>query len=99
MTRQYILCIVALVSLCGMGRGKAQNSSADFELIVSAPAGETTIECVRGCDLAWIERGNPVISEPTFSFGCSGATVMQVFIRARPRPHSTRLARLIQWIA
>jgi hypothetical protein len=39
---------------------KAQSSSADFELVINAPSGETTVECVRGCKLAWVERGlNP----------------------------------------
>src|SRR5213592_2352183 len=29
----------------------------DFELVVDAPAGPTTITCVRGCRLMWVERG------------------------------------------
>jgi hypothetical protein len=44
----------------------------DFELIVDAPGGETTVECRRGCDLAWVERGvNPSSRPvPTFKFAC-----------------------------
>ena len=42
----------------GMGRGEScSNPRPDFELIVNAPAGETRIECVRGCGLLWVERG------------------------------------------
>jgi hypothetical protein len=48
--------------------------SADFEIRADAPSGNTTIECVRGCTLAWVERG--VMSGPhemtTFKYGCSG---------------------------
>jgi hypothetical protein len=52
---------------------KAQTSSADFELIVNAPAGETSIECVRGCRLKWIERGSTAaIPQSSFTFACSG---------------------------
>jgi hypothetical protein len=37
--------------------GNAQSRQPDFELLVNAPAGETRIECVRGCTLMWVERG------------------------------------------
>ncbi len=51
---------------------KAQSSSPDFELIVNAPSGETTVECVRGCKLAWVERGlNPnQTTDAKFTYGC-----------------------------
>ena len=69
---------IALVGvLVGMGwmAGKAQTSEPDFEVVVNAPSGETTIECVRGCELAWVERGLNPNSQPmrTFRFNCSGA--------------------------
>lgn len=78
MTRIFIRGVVAL-ALIGAGwvAAKAQTPSPEFELIVNAPAGETSIECVRGCTLRWVERGfNPNDEgSPTFSFKCSGATV------------------------
>jgi hypothetical protein len=62
-----------LVGLGWIG-GAAQTRQPDFEVIVKAPAGETTIECVRGCQLGWVERGLNASSTPrqSFSFGCSG---------------------------
>lgn len=58
----------------GWAAGHAQSSQPDFELIVNAPAGQTTVECVRGCELVWVERGiNPEAKRmPTFKYGCSG---------------------------
>jgi hypothetical protein len=69
---------LALVS-AGWIAAKAQISEPDFELIVDAPAGETTIECVRGCGLMWVERGvNPNGSpSPTFTFRCEGGNVQR----------------------
>ena len=44
----------------GWAAGRAQTSQPDFELVVNAPVGATTVECRRGCDLAFVERGlNP----------------------------------------
>ena len=49
----------------------------DFEIVVTAPTGETHIECVRGCELALqLRRGgvNPNATPTrTFTYGC-GAT-------------------------
>jgi hypothetical protein len=58
----------------GWVAGKAQTAQPDFELVVNAPSGETTIECVRGCNLSWVERGlNPNASTaPTFKYSCAG---------------------------
>jgi hypothetical protein len=67
---------VAAVALMGVGWsvGWAQGSQPDFELVVNAPAGETTISCKRGCNLAWIARGVPkeggTLRE--FRFSCGG---------------------------
>jgi hypothetical protein len=76
MAGRMVMVVTALVlfSLGWVGAGIAQATKPDFELIVRAPAGETTIECVRGCNLAWVERGliqnaKPI---PEFKFGCSG---------------------------
>lgn len=54
--------------------GAAQDTPPDFEFIVRAPAGETVIECVKGCGLAWVERGRlrGEVPKSTFNFGCSG---------------------------
>lgn len=57
------LRIAVVAALIGMGwaAGRAQTSVPDFEVVVNAPSGETTIECVRGCKLSWVQRGlNPV---------------------------------------
>ena len=70
------LRIAVVAALVGMGwaAGRAQTSAPDFEIVVNAPSGETTIECVRGCKLAWVARGLNPNSSPmqTFSFKCSG---------------------------
>jgi hypothetical protein len=75
MARLFIHSVVALAFMgAGWAAARAQASSADFEFVVTAPVGETRIECVRGCTLAWVERGTPNGSDdPTFWFSCSGA--------------------------
>lgn len=67
-----ILCAAILV-LLGWAVGRAQTSAPTFELIVDAPSGETQITCVKGCELAWVERGLNPNSKPaqTFTYGCS----------------------------
>jgi hypothetical protein len=75
MARKLTVSAVALALFgIGWGTGVAQTSSPDFELIVDAPGGETTIECVRGCNLVWVERGiNPNAGRmSTFKFSCTG---------------------------
>jgi hypothetical protein len=71
------LRIAIAATLVGMGwmAAKAQTPEPDFEIVVNAPSDETTIECVRGCELAWVERGLNPHSVPmqTFSFGCIGS--------------------------
>jgi len=68
---------VIAVALVGIGwvTAKAQPSVPDFELRVDAPAGASTITCVRGCTLVFAERGiNPnETPRPSFQFSCSGA--------------------------
>jgi hypothetical protein len=70
------LRIVIAVSLVGAGwiAGTARTTEPDFEIVVDAPEGETKIECVRGCDLAWVERGVNPNATPvaTFTFRCGG---------------------------
>jgi hypothetical protein len=53
--------------------GRAQTSAPAFEFVVDAPGGETTITCVRGCGLAWVERGSPANASrlTTFRYRCT----------------------------
>jgi hypothetical protein len=69
--RKNVIVAVALIAL-GWTLGRAQSGQPDFELRVDAPGGKTRIECVRGCELMWVERGiNPNDTPgPTFSYGC-----------------------------
>ena len=77
--RRNLTLIALLVVGIGFGfaMGWAQTTEPDFELVVTAPAGETKVECRRGCGLVWVERGvNPAAKPiPTFTFECSGAGV------------------------
>ena len=62
-----------LFALGWVAAGMAQNTPPDFEMVINAPGGATTIECVRGCNLAWVGRG--VTNEqplPQFRFSCGG---------------------------
>lgn len=66
------LALAILLLLIGFAIGRAQTPMPDFELVVSARMGETIVECVRGCDLQWWERGpNPNSAPMTkFTYGC-----------------------------
>jgi len=65
---------VALV-IVGWAVGRGQTVAPDFEFIVDAPGGETTIQCVKGRKLAWVERGvnSNAIPIRTFKYGCTGS--------------------------
>lgn len=58
----------------GWAIAKAQTAVPDFEIVVDAPGGATTIRCLRGCKLAWVERGVNPNATPveSFDFACSG---------------------------
>ena len=58
----------------GWAAAKAQTADPDFELAVDAPVGATTITCVKGCALKWVERGNNPGAQtmPMFSYSCTG---------------------------
>lgn len=68
----------ATIAIALLGTGwavaRAQTPEPDFELIVDAPAGPTSITCVRGCTLMWVERGiNPNgVPQQSFNFSCTG---------------------------
>ena len=66
------IAMVAGLLVIGWLVGRAQTSEPDFELVVNAPEGFTSIHCVRGCTLAFVERGvNPNAKPvPTFKFEC-----------------------------
>lgn len=68
------LFLAVLLVFGGWAVGVAQSSDPDFEIVVNAPVGETTIQCLRGCRLAWVERGtNPnAQTMESFAFRCSG---------------------------
>ena len=76
---RWSLRIALAVTLVAIGwvAGMAQPRNPDFEIIVDAPAGPTNIQCVRGCDLSWVERGlhANAVRNSTFSFVCSGPSV------------------------
>jgi hypothetical protein len=67
------LAAVAAFICLGWVAGRAQTSQPTFEIVVNAPVGQTTIECVRGCQLSWVERGLMPNAQtmPTFSFNCT----------------------------
>jgi hypothetical protein len=70
--------VLLAVTLIGGGWaiGRAQGSFPDFEIRIDAPEGKTSVECVRGCQLAWVERMEPGTVKPsqtTFGYGCSNS--------------------------
>jgi hypothetical protein len=71
-----VLHAAVAVGLLGLGWAvaMAQTPGPDFELVVNAPAGPTSITCVRGCTLMWVERGiNPNARRlRSFEFECTG---------------------------
>lgn len=62
---------VTLIFL-GWALGRAQTSAPAFGLAVDAPSGATTTKCVKGCELAWVERGMNVNNTAlaTFTYRC-----------------------------
>ena len=72
-----LMQVALALALVGTGwiaaKAQAQVSVPDFELQVDAPAGATTIRCVRGCKLAWVQRGlNPNDApQPSFEYECT----------------------------
>ena len=68
------LVIAGLLMLAGWSLAKAQHTQPDFEIVISAPGGSTSVECRRGCKLAWFERGlNPnAATMSKFDFACTG---------------------------
>jgi len=73
--KAFIAVIALLLVSFGWVAGRSQTSAPDFEFIVNAPSGETIIECVRGCNLLWVERGIPENATPQtrFTYSCGAA--------------------------
>jgi hypothetical protein len=74
MARTIVQSVLAVILIfLGWVVGRAQTSAPTFELVVDAPGGATTIECVKGCKLAWVERGVNANDTPmpTFSYRCT----------------------------
>jgi hypothetical protein len=71
------VALAGLLVIAGWSLGRAQSAQPDFEIVVNAPVGETTITCKRGCNLAWVERGIPdnVVKKDEFRFRCGGGGV------------------------
>jgi hypothetical protein len=73
-TRTAVQIVFAVILIfLGWAVGRAQTSAPVFELVVDAPGGETSIKCVRGCELAWVERGLNANATPmpTFTYHCT----------------------------
>ena len=73
--------IVAGAIGLGWAAARAQTAGPDFEIVVDAPVGSTTITCVKGCNLSWVERGvNPnATPTATFQYNCGGGAVQRCF--------------------
>lgn len=74
-----VLVAAGFVAL-GWSIGGAQTPEPDFEIVVDAPVGATTVTCKRGCSLAWVERGVPSSTDTrkaVFDFKCGGQTVQR----------------------
>jgi hypothetical protein len=67
--------LAAALVMTGWMAGKAQTADPDFEIVVETKLGEsaeTTITCVKGCGLTWVERVSPNARvAPQFSYKCT----------------------------
>ena len=76
MRRQTVrqIALTGALMAAAWAAGRAQTPAPAFEIVVDAPTGETTIECVRGCRLAWVERGlGNAAPAAKFTYACRGA--------------------------
>ena len=80
MRRRTIQTVVALALVAfGWVVGRANTPAPEFTLAIEAPAGRTTIKCVRGCTLqGGRDEGNPN-NQPSenYWFECQGGSVQQ----------------------
>jgi hypothetical protein len=57
MAHKALIALVLVLIGWLAGRSQTPMPAPDFEFTVDAPSGETTVQCVRGCELLWVERG------------------------------------------
>jgi hypothetical protein len=71
-THQFFVALILLGS--GWAVGYAQRPEPQFMLSIEAPAGETKLECVSGCQLIGArDVGNPNAGRmKSYTFSCSG---------------------------
>jgi hypothetical protein len=79
MESKVVIARIALL-LFGTGwiaGGIAQDIQPEFVLMVTAPAGETTIRCIKGCSRLEFTRTDyaPDPKPQKFEFGCRGSNV------------------------
>jgi len=88
------LRIVMITALVGIGwmAAKAQTSEPDFEFIVNAPTGKTTIECVRGCELAGCKRASVQTRSRCRPSGLNAVAVPQAAVQPNRAAHRSRSA-------
>jgi hypothetical protein len=69
--------VAGLLVGAGWLTARAQTPTPDFEFVIDAPAGQTSVRCVRGCSIMWVERGVNPNGRPqeTFEFACTGSHV------------------------
>jgi hypothetical protein len=73
-----LFLVSALLLMAGWTAGRAQTSAPDFEFVVTTTATatgmDTSVQCVRGCKLSWVQRGvNPNAAKLSdFDFSCKG---------------------------
>ena len=71
--KQMAIRIVVAMGLVVLGwtAGRAAQTRADFEIQVTAPNGETTVTCVRGCGLQFIRYApSKASARPSFEWSC-----------------------------
>ena len=63
----------------GWAVGYAQRSEPEFMIAISAPVGETRVECVSGCELMGArDLGNPHAGRlKVYTYRCSGPSVQR----------------------
>jgi hypothetical protein len=70
-----VVFAMALVTVGWVAARGQEPPTPDFELFVVSLNGKTTIECVRGCSLQWVEREVPdrENGRSSFTYGpCGG---------------------------
>lgn len=68
-----------LFPVTGWTMGSAHQAAPDFVLKIDAPAGETRIECVSGCEFIGArDLGNPNAGRmKSYTYGCRGEGVQR----------------------